>query len=258
MDALVPTLKPRKSASRTRSSDFAVGHGVCDQGQKNCDEESLTGRTTSGRQRCVGRYGQTLTASKCDRPTRRQQDDSALLLTPTATGNRFRTRRVSDPGRVSLSPLRGVTQRNCAIAEEGENEDDTPPSLPSAISVGHSRSPSPGFAGSPLSPQQRSRSNSLPALDPRVFEVGEAIGALVGSKIPPVVVMSTLEPIAASLPTPGRRKSVSIESPSLASISEEDAAGRSQRRFSTPNVMLHPSTATSAFASLNIAEPSGS
>ena len=250
----MPTLKPKKSASRTRSSDSSVGHSVCDQGQKSCDVESVTGWTAGGRQRCVGKYGQTTT--KCDRPTRRQQDDSALLLTPS--GNRFRTRRVSDPGRVSLSPLRGVTQRNCDIAEEGENEDDTPPSLPSAFSVAHSRSPSPGFAGSPLSPQQRSRSNSLPALDPRVFEVGEAIGALVGSNFPPVVVMSTLEPIAASLPSPGRRKSVSIESPSLASISEEDAAGRCQRRFSTPNVMLHSSAATNALASLNIAEPSGS
>ncbi|KAK2176925.1 hypothetical protein NP493_631g01060 [Ridgeia piscesae] len=236
----------RKSTDRTRTSD-ASGGAACGA----CASDSLP-RRPGGDRRGVPGYVQATAVTKCGRPSRRQFDDSSLL---SPGGNRLRPRRLSDPGRVSLSPLRGVTQLNCDIAEEGENEDDPPPAAtPSpTFSLGHTRSRSPGFGGACRRPPQRSRSNSLPAPDPRIFEVGEAIGALVGSKGPPIVTMSTLEPIAASHPAPGRRKSVSIECPSLASITEEGATAKPPRRFSTPNVTLD---ATAAVASLNIAEPS--
>ncbi|KAI0223200.1 hypothetical protein LSAT2_025579 [Lamellibrachia satsuma] len=241
--------------SRKRASDTSgvAGRGGCDP-SKNSGMDSLPRRYSPvDRHRSAGGYGQA-TAATSGRPSRRQYDDSSLL---SPGSNRLRPRRLSDPGRVSLSPLRGVTQLNCDIAEEGENEDDPPAaSPPHRFSLlGHARSRSPGIAGTSRRPQPRSRSNSLPAPDPRVFEVGEAIGALAGSKNTPVVTMSTLEPIIASHPAPGRRKSVSIESPSLASISEEGATVKPPRRFSTPNVTLD---ATAAVASLKITEPSAS
>ena len=156
-------------------------------------------------------------------------------------GGRSRDRRMSDPGNLSVSPVRSRGRVRHGLSElslEEESEEDIHdhhhPRLQGLRSTSLSvddcyispRSISPSRSRSRdrfLWKRKAQRSYSLPSSDPGVFEAGEALGALAIS--------------GDSLDFCGRRRSVSMEPSYLEAIAEEGANHRASlkinRRHST-------------------------
>ena len=145
---------------------------------------------------------------------------------------RLRNRRQSDPGRISVSPIR---MRSRTLDDEISEDDETchHPRLSALRSISMTV-PEEMPDGEEIDPAARrgrerikrkaTRSNSLPTGDPALLELGEAIGAVAISQPPPI---SELPPLVESvtMTSPNmmsrRRRSISIESTSLEKIDED-------------------------------------
>ena len=148
--------------------------------------------------------------------------------------SRLRNRRQSDPGRISVSPIR---MRARVLDNEISEDDETchHPRLSALRSISMTVPEEMGDDedGEARSrPRERARrkamrSNSLPTGDPALFEIGEAIGAVAISQpptiaeLPPLVENITLSPNMAQQQA-RRRRSISMESTSLEAIDEDN------------------------------------
>lgn len=167
---------------------------------------------------------------------------------PGLWGARRGDRRMSDPGRLSVSPCRVMRPRIGSCVSE-QHLLQSEPIAEESLPLGHPRlqelrTPPPAeedqFPNCRSRPREKSlpawghfmarrqaqRSMSLPCSDQVVLEVGEAIGAL-------AIRSPTLTPPSR------RRRSVSIEPNSLEAIAEEGGLGPRPpgRRYSTSHVI---------------------
>lgn len=209
---------------------------------------------------CAGRKSPGMVSSRASRtarsPRRRVDDEQYVYaLSQTSTG-RLSTRRRSDPGRISVSPLRCRVRVDSDIAEdddysvEGKSRflqfgrfrfgDDTDEISKQGWK---SRSKSPHLMPGRV---RTLRSQSLPGADPALTEIGEAIGAIAVSRAEKRNAdLSPEEAIRGGFPcgvAPRRRRSLSVECTTpLEAIVEDMVEGekqKSSRRFSTPAINI--------------------
>ncbi|KAK2140522.1 hypothetical protein LSH36_1328g00002 [Paralvinella palmiformis] len=180
-------------------------------------------------------------------PRRRLEDEQYIHSIPQVCRSKLRRR--SDPGRVSVSPLRSRVRIEGHISEDGDYDSKTTTMAASRITVRRSYSLDPseinealpvvfGLRSRSRSPHTQAkfrtqRSRSLPGIE---FELGEAIGALAVRNT-----QTSPELIRNQGAAPRRRRSVSVEMAPLEAILEENATtSKSSRRYSTPNVKSPP------------------
>ena len=214
--------------------------------------------------RSGGRMSPLLTAqvarSRIARARRRPEDEQYIHSVSETHIGRLRSRRRSDPGRISVSPLRSRLRLDSdMISEDGSSDDEfgkhklsnprltaikcsreveeiaDVAELATVYAKERPRSRSPHL----LAARRKGRSQSLPGPDPALIEIGEAIGAVAVSKPEPLLeVPRATSPVGS---VPRRRRSVSVECTPLEAIVEEGITQRNSRRFSTPvNAMTGP------------------
>ncbi|ELT98055.1 hypothetical protein CAPTEDRAFT_222762 [Capitella teleta] len=206
-----------------------------------------------------GRKSPGMTSSRSQRtarsPRRRLDDEQYVYAVSQTSTGRLAARRRSDPGRISISPLRCRVRVDTDIAEDEDYDDDDDKvkylgnllsstdcedGLAALRQGWRPRSKSPHLMGGRV---KTLRSQSLPGEDPALTEIGEAIGAIAVHKAEKRYQdLSPEEALRGGFPcggAPRRRRSLSVECTSpLEAIVEDTVEAEKQkntasRRFST-------------------------